>query len=186
MTEALKVIQKRASLKACVCDKKAAKEQIVQILEAARAAPSGRNNQPTRFVVVDDADTISKLTKEAFSPGNAPANPPVLIFVCANPKDSVERDGQSYCLFDAGLAMENLLLAATDLGLVTHPMTGFKESETRKILGVPEEVKVIAATPLSCPAQSSYDEAAKARLASRSRKSLKEIVFWNRWGSPTG
>ncbi len=186
MTETLRVIHKRASLKSCISDRKVAKEDIVQILEAARAAPSGRNNQPTRFVVVDDAGTIGRLLKEAFAPGNTPATPPLLIFVCANPKDSVERDGQSYYLFDAGLAMENLLLAATDLGLVTHPMTGFKESEARKILGVPNEVKMAAVTPISCPAQGSYDEAAKARLSSRSRKSLKEIVFWNKWGSTTG
>ena len=105
-------------------------------------------------------------------------------FVCANPKDSMVRDGQSYYLFDAGLATENLLLAATDLGLATHAMTGFKEAEAKRILGIPEEVRVVAATPLACPPQSSYEEAAKSRLAGRTRKSLQEIAFVNSWGTP--
>ncbi len=180
--EALNVIHKRASLKACLTEKGISTETVTQILDAARVAPSGRNNQPTRFVIVTDKTLINTVVKEAFAEANAlVAGAPVLIFVCANPKDSIVRDGQSYYLFDAGLAMENMLLAAADLGLVTHPMSGFDEAKARKILGIPEEVRIVAATPLSCPAQGAYDEAAKERLAGRTRKSLEEIAFWNSW-----
>ncbi|MDZ4247090.1 MAG: nitroreductase family protein, partial [Dehalococcoidia bacterium] len=180
--EAIKVIQRRASLKACLSGKEIDKGAIQQVLEAARVAPSGRNQQPSRIVVVNDKKIIDTLVKESFSEGNAIiAQAPVLIFICANPKDSINRDGQSYYLFDAGLAMENLLLAATDLGLATHPMTGFNEAKARQILGIPEDIKIVAATPLSCTSQSSYNEAAKDRLASRTRKNLEDIVFWNSW-----
>ncbi|MBI4332448.1 MAG: nitroreductase family protein [Chloroflexi bacterium] len=185
--EALKVMQRRASLKSCLSDREINKGDLIQILEAARAAPSGRNNQPTRFVVVDDKAIIQRLAAESFSRGNAIAGEaPVLIFICANPKDSTDRGGESHFQFDAGLATENLLLAATDLGLATNIMTGFKEAEAKKILGIPEEVRVIAATPLACPKPSSYDEAAKGRLAERTRKSLAEIAFRNSWGNPVG
>ncbi|MBI2934418.1 MAG: nitroreductase family protein [Chloroflexi bacterium] len=183
--EAISVIQRRASLKSCLSDGKIDHGDLIQVLEAARAAPSGRNNQPTRFVVVTDREKINRLAREAFSEGNAMVGQAAaLIFVCANPNDSMTRDGQSYYLYDAGLATENLLLAATDLGLATHIMTGFKEVETRRILGIPDEVRIVAATPLACPAQGSYAEASRGRLAGRTRKSLQEIAFVDSWGSP--
>lgn len=181
--EAIKVIHRRASLKACLSGKKIDKADLIEIFNAARSAPSGKNQQPTRLFVVTDEALIKKLASEAFSEGNAMVGQaPVLIFVCANPKDAIARDGQNYYLFDAGLAMENLLLAATDLGLATHVMTGYRESEVKRILGIPEEVRVVAATPLACPPQKSYEEAAKDRLAGRTRKGLQEIAFLNTWG----
>jgi nitroreductase len=182
--ETEKVIQQRASLKACLSPNKIDPQAITSVLEAARAAPSARNNQPTQYLVINDPKTIQFLVKEAFSEGNqVVAHAPALIFICANPQDAMVREGVNYYLFDAGLATENLLLAATDLGMATHPMTGFNEPEVKRILGIPEEVKVVAATPLSCPTQGTYEEAAKERLAARKRKSLDEIVCWNSWGN---
>ncbi len=182
--EALAVIHRRASLKSCLSDKKIAHDDLIRILEAARSAPSGRNNQPTRLMVVTDPEKIKRLAKEAFAEANAVVGQaPVLIFVCANPKDSMTRGDESYYLFDAGLMTQNLLLAATDLGLATHPMTGYKDAEVRRILGIPPEIKIVAATPLACPPQESYEEAAKARLAGRTRKGLQELAFVNSWGA---
>ncbi|MBM2831804.1 MAG: putative nitroreductase [Dehalococcoidia bacterium] len=121
--------------------------------------------------------------KEAFSEGNqVVAQAPVLIFICADPQQAMVRDGVNYYLFDAGLATENMLLAATDLDLATHAMTGFKEPDVKRILGIPDGIKVVAATPLACTSQPSYEEAARERLAARKRKSMQELVFWNSWG----
>jgi nitroreductase len=86
-----------------------------------------------------------------------------------------------YFLFDVGLAVGNMALAATDLGLVTHLMTAFDEAEVKKVLHIPEDVRVVVATPLAYPLEGSYDEAAKERLSMRTRKCLEELVYYNRW-----
>jgi nitroreductase len=108
----------------------------------------------------------------------------VLIFAFANHEENVMPDGAFFYPTDIGLAFENLLLAATDLGLVTHPMSAVNQAELKKLLGVPEGERFIIATPLAYPAQGSYDEAARERRASSTRKSLSEIVYLNGWGQP--
>ena len=80
--------------------------------------------------------------------------------------------------------MENMVLTATDLGLVTHLMTGINESELKKVLDIPDEVRFVVATPLAYPIGGSYNEAAQERLSQRDRKSLKEIVYCNKWANP--
>ena len=99
-----------------------------------------------------------------------------MIVVCAREDDDVTREGKPYYLFDLGLAVENLLLAATDLGLCTHPILSFDEGEVRRILEIPAEYRVVLATPLAYPAEPSYDEAAEERLGERTRKELGEVA----------
>ena len=109
---------------------------------------------------------------------------PVLIIACANPSDDDIHEGREYYLFDVGLAVENMLLVATDLGLVTHPMTAVNEDELRRVLHIPDEVRFVVATPLAYRAGGSYDEAARERLGQRTRKRLKEVAYSNVWGKP--
>ena len=86
--------------------------------------------------------------------------------------------------FDIGLAVENMLLAATDLGLVTHPMTNIKsEGALKKFLGIPDEFNFMVAIPLAYPSVALLEEAAQERLSKRTRKDFSEIVYWNRWRS---
>jgi len=82
------------------------------------------------------------------------------------------------------LAFENLLLAVTDLGLITHPMSSVNEKRLKEALKIPDEVRFIAATPLSYPRLDSYDEAARDKLSRRTRKNLKEVAYSNIWGEP--
>jgi nitroreductase len=124
------------------------------------------------------------VTKAFFKFSQAFKEAPVLIFACANPGDDDVHEGREYYLFDVGLAMENLLLAATDLGLVTHPMTSVDENELRKVLHIPDEVRFVAATPLSYPSLGSYDEAAREKLNQRIRKSVREVAYAQTWGNP--
>ena len=93
-------------------------------------------------------------------------------------------DGKEYYLFDVGLAVANMLLAATDLGLVTHPMASFNETEVRRILHVPDDVRIVIVTPLAYPPEASYDEAAEERLGQRTRRGLKEVAYFDKWGEP--
>lgn len=180
--ETFEAISKRASLKKCVSSREVEKEKISKVLEAARLAPSGRNMQPWRFIVITDRKLIQDLVSTAFNESNLVIkDAPVIIVVCANPADALTTGGREYYLFDAGLAVENMLLAATDMGLATNPMTGVNEIELKKKLGIPGEVRFVAATPLAYPAGDCYDEAAREKLGQRTRKNLKELAFTNKW-----
>ena len=184
--DTLEAIKMRASLKMRISTRQVESEKIKKILDAARLAPSARNFQPWRFIVLNDRERIETLIKGAFSEGNLIfSKAPVVIVACANPSDDVVRDGKEYYLHDVGMAVENMLLAATELGLVTHPATGLNEkgeSELKRILGIPDEVRFVVATPVAYPVEGSYEEAAQERLSERTRKDLKELVYLNAWG----
>jgi nitroreductase len=183
--ETLEAINKRASLKSHLSAREVEQEKIEKVLDASRLAPSARNQQPWRFIVVKGKENVENVvTKAFFEFSQAFKEAPVLIFACANPSDDDIHEGREYYLFDIGLAFENMLLAATDLGLVTHPMSSVNEDELRKVLNIPDEVRFVAATPLSYPSEGSYDKAAKEKLGQRTRKSLKEVAYSETWGKP--
>jgi nitroreductase len=183
--ETLETIGKRASLKRRLAARDIEKEKITLVLDAARMAPSARNMQPWRFIIVKGKENVETVVTRAFEePNQVVREAPVLIIACANPSDDMIRDGKEYYLFDVGLAVENMLLAATELGLVTHPMIGVDEDELKKVLHIPGEVRFVVATPLAYPTEGSYEEAARERLDQRTRKGLKEVVYSNIWGKP--
>ncbi|MFC1967947.1 nitroreductase family protein [Chloroflexota bacterium] len=183
--ETLEAISKRTSLKRRLSARDVEEEKIAKILDAARLAPSAGNKQPWRFIVVRGKEAVENLVTRAFSEGNLVAREaPIIIIACANPSDDIVRDGKEYYLFDVALAVENMLLAATDLGLATHPMTGVNEDEVKKILGIPDEVRFVAATPVAYPSEGSYEEASQERLSQRTRKDMQELVYSNAWGRP--
>jgi nitroreductase len=183
--ETLEAIRKRCSLRAHLSGRDIEPEKINRVLDAARLAPSARNMQPWRFVVVQGKQAVETLVKTAFfEPSTTVAQAPVIIVVCARSADDVTIDGKEYYLFDVGLAVENMLLAATDLGLVTHPIASFNETGAKRILHIPDDVRIVIVTPLAYPLEASYDEAAEERLSQRTRKELKEIAYLNKWGQP--
>ncbi len=183
--ETLEAINKRVSLKTHLSAREVEQEKITKVLDAARLAPSARNQQPWRFIIVKGKENVKNVvTKAFFEFSQAFKDAPVLIFLCANPGDDDIHEGREYYLFDAGLAFDNLLLAATDLGLVTHPMSSVNEDKLKEVLNIPDEVRFIAATPLSYPAGDSYDEAAQEKLGHRIRKNLKEVAYSEVWGKP--
>ncbi len=182
--DTMETIHARASLKSCLSDRAVEPAVIGEMLEAARVAPSARNAQPWRFVVVTDRKIVDRLLDDALvtPPDAAVRSAPDWIVAFARPADDVVIDGKEFYLFDTALAVQNLLLAATERGVVTHLMAGLKEGTLREILGVPTEYRFVIATPLSYPARGSYEEAAKPRIAQRQRKPLKEIAYRDRWG----
>ena len=177
----LEAIRKRCSLKGHISGREIEPEKINAILEAGQLAPSARNYQPWRFIVVQDRKVVEKLVK-AFSESNQViVDAPVILVICARAGDDVIKNGLEYYLFDVGLAVENIVLAATEGGIITHLMTAFDEAMVKQILHIPEDVRAVVATPLAYPAEGSYDEAAQERLSMRTRKDLKDLVHVNHW-----
>ena len=146
-------------------------EKLQLVLEAARLAPTAANRQPFQFIVVHTAGRETELGRIYRSPWFVQA--PIVICACAlHGQGWVRRDGRSYCDVDVAIAMDHLILAATDLGLGTCWIGAFDPVATREILGLPDDVEPVAFTPLGYPA----DEPRPKR-----RKPLEELVRYEHW-----
>jgi nitroreductase len=143
-------------------------------------APSWANNQCCRYVVIKDKDKIKELAN-----GRKPwlKQAPMVLAACADPQGSGSRNGMDYYLVDVGISMQQLVLAATDLGLGTCWIGMFDEAKVKKLLEVPENVRVVALTSLGYPAEKEGFGIKPARkfVGSDKRKPVKEIVHREKW-----
>jgi nitroreductase len=159
-----------------------------QVFEAARWAPSSFNEQPWRFVVGtrDDPESHQRVAS-CLSQGNAWAREaPVLIVGLAS--TSLSRNGRpnAYHAHDLGLALENLLIQATALGLASHPMGGFDKDRAAKVLRVPENYRPVTMVAIGYPGDPAMlsPKDRERELGPRQRKSLDDLVFAGRFGEP--
>lgn len=130
-------IQKRRSTRKYL-DRKVSREDVLTLIDAAVEAPSSCNLQVTQFVAVLDEDLIRRLREEvSYKFGYAPC----YIFVLYDKNFSKKR---SAGVMSAGMAAENILLKALDLGLATCPFAGFeKDSLIKEILGIPRDLEIL-------------------------------------------
>jgi nitroreductase len=148
-------------------------DALKEVLNAARLAPSADNAQPWKMVVVRDEQTKLKLA--AASNGQKfIAQAPVVIVACGLPGEAYPSVGgyMSSEIIDVSIALDHLTLAAHERGLGTCWIAAFKEEKVRTLLGIPEDVKVVALTPLGYP-----DENPERTP----RKNLEELVSFDRY-----
>lgn len=172
--ELLKAVEERRSIRRFRPDP-VEEEKLTTVLEAARRAPSWKNGQCWRFIVVQSEEGRRALAQclPLTNPGRkALVQAPVNVVLCADPAASEEWEGRAYYLVDAAIAMEHLVLAAAALGLGTCWIGMMYEEEIRRALAIPPAIRVVALTPLGYPAENPRP---------RPRKGLDEIVFWERW-----
>ncbi|MBN2379657.1 nitroreductase family protein [candidate division WOR-3 bacterium] len=161
-------------------------EIIDELGKAAQLAPSCFNNQPWRYVFIYDTEQLKKM-HGALSDGNKWATKASMIIavIAGKEDDCVIRERDFYYAFDTGLATAHLILRATELGLVAHPIAGYSPSKTRDILGIPEDVAVITLVIVGKKADEISDllsaEQAERELRRPERLRLDEIVFHNRY-----
>jgi nitroreductase len=173
-------------------DRAVEREKIMALLEAARWAPSCFNEQPWRYLVFDGSDAGAMARARAcLVEGNAWAlEAPVLMISVARDNFSYNEKPNRTAQHDVGLASENLVLQAVELGLVTHQMAGFDLERARKEFGVPEGFTLLAMIAVGYPYRGGVEELpekVRAReLASRERKRVSEIAFAGDWDSPYG
>lgn len=148
---------------------------VVKIVDAARMAPSWGNKQSWKFIIVDSRVEKKLLGKASGQDNIAKAceDAPFVVVLCANAKESGVKNSMEYYLFDCGLAMENLVLAAQSEGLSTCIVGWFDEKTVKGLLNVPEDIRIVAFTPLG------YSKESKGP---RKRKKQEEAVFHNFWG----
>ncbi len=152
--------------------KEVSKEDITAVLEAARFSQSAKNLQDWRFIVVKDKKMRNSLA-EAAKGQRFVAEAPVVIACCGIGTDYVMTCGQHSYNIDVAIAMENMVLAAYEMGLGTCWLGAFYEDQVKKLLGIPEnDVRVVGLLTLGY-------SAVKTKI--KYRKPLKEIVRYEKW-----
>jgi len=180
--ELLTAIRERRSVRKYK-SKPVPEEILAEILNAARLAPSWANTQTWRFIVVKDQQVKQQL-QETMRPVNpcreAFLQAPIIICVVCQKGQAGCRQGEAltdkgdtWYMFDAGLAMEHLVLAAWDQGLGTCHVGSFDAAKAEEILGVPHGYAIVEMTPLGY-----FDDQPEARP----RKPLDEILYLNKYG----
>ncbi len=174
------VIQQRRSIRAYQ-DKPVPKNFVRALLEAARLAPSACNSQTWRFIVVDDREVLNEIAQKGTRSviRNAFLTQAPLLIVGCNKLDLVANrvgkavTGIDYYQVDLGIAMEHIVLKATELGLGTCWIGWFNERKIKKILHIPSGIRVSALLTIGYP---------KGPLPpARPRLKLEEISYHNRW-----
>jgi nitroreductase len=147
-------------------------EKLQRILEAGRLSPSAVNKQPWHFIVVRDPSV--RETLRASYGQSWFVNAPLIIVVCADPSKAwVRRDGEEYWKVDAAIALQDMILCATEQGLGTCWIGAFNEEAARRALKIPEKIRIVAMTPLG------YADERKEPVSDR--KSLNEITHYECW-----
>ncbi len=166
-------IKRRRSVRAYL-DKEVEEEKVRKILEAAREAPSASNRQEWRFVVVQEKSKRQALMQAAKGQAFV-AQAPVVIVCCADTDNHIMSCGQLCYPIDVAIAIDHMTLMAVELGLGTCWVGAFYEDEVKRILSIPESIRVVELLTVGYPQQE--PDYRKDRLP------LESIVFYEKWGS---
>jgi nitroreductase len=184
----LDVIRKRWSPRA-FSDRPVSSQDLALLLEAARWAASSANEQPWRFIIArkSDPETHQKLFESLVEANQTWANnAPLLLLTLAKRTFTFNGNPNRVAMHDAGIALANLMLQATSIGLYTHAMAGFDRDKARANFAIPEDFElaaVVAVGYLGDPASLSPKHQ-QSEAAPRSRKPLEHLAFGGVWGQP--
>jgi nitroreductase len=163
-------------------------EVITDLATCAQLSASCFNNQPWRFVFVYDHDILEKM-REVFSSGNEWAhNASMIIAVLSRKEDDCVIRDREYYWFDTGMATAFLILRATDLGLVAHPIAGYSPKKTRELLGIPEAIDVVTLVIVGRHASTMSPLLSEKQVTAEKKRPprlpLSKFVFYNSYSTP--
>ena len=145
-------------------------EKLDQLFEAARLAPSAKNTQDWRFIIVTDKETKRQVAATTNGP-DVFEKAGAIIAACSN-SDYVMRCGQAIGPIDVAIALEHICLQATDLGLATCWIGSFDPEKVRRILGIPDDIAIIELMTVGYPADSPK---------TTNREPIEKIVCYEKW-----
>jgi nitroreductase len=160
--DALEAIRKRRSVREYTGDA-IPREDLENIVDAARLAPTGWNRQPWDFIVITDKEMIQKLKVASQWMEKAGA----IIAVVLNPSSR-------WWIEDGAAAIENILIASTALGYGSCWLEGYTlplEEEFKQLLGVPKDKRLLTLVPIGVAVEWPTVE----------KKSLDEVIHWERY-----
>ncbi len=183
--ETLEAIKTRRSIRK-FSDQPVEPEKLQAVLEAVQQAPSWSNRQCWSLVVVQDQEVRTRISELSFVESffatyGYKSNPaqkglaqaPIVLVACADPQQSGDLRGEQYYMADLGIASQNLMLAAHDLGLGTVFVGVFDEEQLKGLLGIPPHIRIVGLFPLGYPAGEAK--------GGPPRKPLDEFVHYGTW-----
>ena len=145
-------------------DKKIPRDLIEEIVETARFAPSWKNTQIVRYIVIDDKEKIAELASDKCTYGftynikTLAGAAAIAVLTYVEGVSGYEKDGSfstqkgdRWQMFDAGIAAQTFCLAAYEKGIGTVIQGYFDEAEIKKVLEIPENQKIGAVIPMGYP-----------------------------------
>jgi nitroreductase len=158
---------------------------IQDLAESAQIAPSCMNKQPWRFIFIYDPNHLEKLFT-VLTPGNKwVSKASLIIAVFSKPEFDCRIGERLYYLFDTGMATAFIILRATELGLVAHPIAGFNEEKAKEILGIPTDMRLITLVNIgkhSKEINPDLSESMKLGEENRPpRRSIEELIYYNKY-----
>ncbi len=149
-------------------------EEVYELLDAGRLAPSACNKQPWKFIVVSEADNLKKIAETY--PREWFAKVPMLIVICGEHAEAWKRtatDNKDHTDIDVAIAVDHITLRAVELGLATCWICAFNPNEIAKILKLPIGTEPVAILSVGYP---------NGKIPEKKRKNLDEIVYSEEYG----
>lgn len=174
----LNIIKNRKSVR-IYTDDLVSKEKLFGILEAAMSGPSARNKRPWEFIVVDDKETLKKMSVANIN-GSEPLNNAALaILICGN-IEKVYKEAPDYWIIDCAIAAQNMILTAESIGLGScwlgvWPQTEKMQNQS-ELFSLPQNIKPHSIITFGYP----NDEISKNKV----KKALEQqLIHFNGYSS---
>ena len=167
-------------------DKEIEAEKLRSLFEAAMWAPSSRNAQPWRFIYVKKSHRNYQKVFNLLDEGNKEwaFTAPVLAISIAETISTYKGRPNYYAFHDTGMAICNLLLQATHLGLFVHQMGGYNMEKAEEVFRIPERYTPVAMMAIGYKGDPSVLEVkvAEREQSVRRRNKITEHLYEGVWG----
>ncbi|MDH5544116.1 MAG: nitroreductase family protein [Gammaproteobacteria bacterium] len=182
------LIARRWSSRAFDPSRPVSRPQLMALFEAARWAPSCFGDQPWQMLATDCFETPDAWKKavECTDEWNRywVTQAPLILIVTANTLFTLEDEGENrWAEYDTGAAVENLVLQATDMGLMSRQIGGFDPHKTRTSFKIPPQYNILSFIALGYPGSADHltDKHEADEKASRERNDLEQHFFLGQW-----
>lgn len=147
------------------------RDKLLRVLDAGRLAPSARNEQEWRFIIVEEASMRHKLMQAAAYQSFV-AEAPVVIVACAETDGRVMQCGQLAYPIDVAISLDHITLKAVEEGLGTCWIGAFDADLVKKLLNIPDYIHVVELLTLGYPTKIPNP---------RTRLGIDEIIRFEKW-----
>ena len=158
---------------------------VKDLAHIAQITPSCANNQPWNFIFIYDKDQLEQLFSFLSEGNKWVEKASLIIAVFSQPENDCVIRERLYYLFDTGMAVAFIILRATELGLVAHPIAGFNEEKAKRTLEIPDEMRLIALIIIGKHSREINPVLSEAmKLGERQRpprKDLEDFIYINNY-----
>jgi nitroreductase len=181
VTDAIHVRRAYRSLKAA----EITPEIVEDLARHAQLAASCNNNQPWRYVFVYEREKLEEMFTTLSRRNLWAHQSSMIIAVFSKEENDCVIRSRIYHQFDLGMATATLILRATELGLVAHPIAGFKPKMAREILGIPDGNTLLALVIVGKKMEEFHPSLNEGQVEKEKirpeRKQLEEFAFHNEY-----